>query len=77
MKHRPIYEIAKDITKHWSNVSPYALPYLKAMRQIYMIDDMYGADSASSVVRYFLCNAQGFKGEQAKKLKEELRSMLK
>ena len=36
----------------------------------------YYYDSAESVVLYFLANAQGFRGEDARRIKAELNSML-
>lgn len=74
---RKLYVIAMDVRAHWKNVSPYAEPYLKAMQDCDSIDDMYYYDTADSVVRYFLGNANGWRGEDAKRIKAELRGMLK
>lgn len=78
---RPIYDIAKDIHADWSQigkgVSPYAEPYLDALHTIDNIEDNYYFDSADSVVRYFLANASTYRGEKAKQLKNELKSLLK
>lgn len=49
---RPIYEIAQDIRKNWSKVSPYAKPYLDAMSSLETLDDNYYFDSGESVVLY-------------------------
>jgi len=57
-------------------VSPYARPYLDAMGQLNSINDMYYLDTADSVVRYFLSNATGWRGETAKRIKAELKAML-
>ena len=73
---RPINEIARDISRDWSKPYFGAVPYLDAMRQLQSIDDQYYYDSADSVVRYFLANAATWRGETAKRIKEELRSML-
>lgn len=73
---RPINEIARDISRDWSRPYFGAVPYLDAMRQLQSIDDQYYYDSADSVVRYFLANASTWRGETAKRIKEELRSML-
>ena len=73
---RPINEIARDISRDWSKPYFGAVPYLDAMRQLQSIDDQYYYDSADSVVRYFLANASAWRGETAKRIKEELRSML-
>jgi hypothetical protein len=72
---RKIYEIAADIGYNWKNVSPYAKPYLEAMYSLENINEDYFLDSARSVVLYFLANAQGFRGEEARRLKAELKAM--
>ena len=77
---RPIREIANDIRKDWSQigkgVSPHAKPYLDAMLKLDSVNDMYFLDSADSIVRYFLFNAQHYRGDRAKELKAELKSLL-
>lgn len=74
---RPLHTIARDIRANWSNVNYAAEPYLKAMETLYTIDDMYYYDTADSVVRYFLGNANSFRGEDARRIKAELKGMLK
>ncbi len=74
---RLIYEIAADIEKHWPNVFFGARPYLDAMKEIRLIEDMYLYDTADSVVRYFLSNAANWRGENARRVKAELKDMLK
>jgi len=74
---RPIYEIASDIRRAWgTKVSPYAKPYLDAMASLDKITDKYVYDSASSIVAYFLSNASGFRGDDARALKKELKALL-
>lgn len=79
--HRPLYVIADEIDFNWSlvgkGVNFAARPYLNAMRQLDSIDDMYYYDTADSVVRYFLANATSWRGETAKRIKAELKGMLK
>jgi len=72
---RPLYEIASEIRKDWSPVSPYAKPYLEAMRELSSINDDYYADSGRSVVLYFLSNAASWRGENARRIKAELKSL--
>lgn len=72
---RPIYEIAQEIRKDWKNVYFGAVPYLDAMSSLNKITDTYGCDSAKSVVLYFLGNAQTWRGETAKRIKNELKTM--
>ena len=74
---RPIYEIAADIERNWAKVNYAARPYLDAMKSINDINDMYYADTAKSVVLYFLSNARSFTGEDAKRIKAELKGMAK
>ena len=74
---RPIHQIAMDISLKWDKVYFGAVPYLQAMHSIQNIDDMYGLDKARSVVVYFLSNATTFRGEDARRLKAELRDILK
>ena len=72
---RPLYEIASEIRKDWSPVSPDAKPYLDAMRWMVSINDDYYADTATSVVLYFLSNAASWRGENARRIKAELKSL--
>lgn len=77
---RPIHEIAREINDDWrlqgKGVSPYARPYLDAMHTLNDITDTFYLDSADSVIRYFLANAQTWRGEKAKEIKKELKSLL-
>ena len=74
---RPISEVARDIKHHWQ--SPYfgAVPYLQAMLQLEHVTDMYGMDDARGIILYFLSNANTFRGEVARRLKQELKDILK
>ena len=74
---RPLYEIAREIRKAWTKVSPYAEPYLEAMQSLNTINDNYYFDSGKSVVLYFLSNASTWRGEDARRIKAELKEMLK
>lgn len=74
---RPLYEIANDIKKDWKNVHFGAKPYLDAMATLTSIDDNYMFDSAKTIVLYFLGNAGSWRGETAKRIKAELKAMVK
>lgn len=74
---RPIFAIANEIIGHWIDIYYGALPYLKAMRNITTIDEMYGEDTARSIVCYFLSNAGRWRGEHARRLKAKLNALLK
>ena len=73
---RPIYAIAAEIKKVWgAKLSNDAKPYLSAMQSLTTINDRYGFESAKSMISYFLCNASGFRGEDAKRIKIELKQI--
>jgi len=73
---RLVCEIARDILAEWKNPNVYAMAYLKPMLQLRSIEDTYGLDDARSIVLYFLSNASGFRGSNAKLLKSELKELL-
>ena len=74
---RTLHEIAREIRKDWAKVNYAAKPYLDAMASLDSIEDKYHYDSGKSVVLYFLSNASSWRGENAKRIKAELRSMVK
>lgn len=74
---RPLSEIAREIRKDWgAKVNFAAKPYLEAMLSLDTIQDKYGYDDGDSIVRYFLVNANTWRGETAKRVKAELKAML-
>lgn len=74
---RPIHTIAHEIRTDWKKLYYGAVPYLEAMLTLDRMDQMYGADTAHSVVAYFLANAATWRGEVARRVKAELNAMLK
>lgn len=77
-KKRTFQQIANDIKSTWLNVYFGAVPYLEAMLTLDTTDPnvSYYYNKAGDIVRYFLANAQTFRGADAKRLKAELKSML-
>lgn len=73
---RPLYEIANEIIRKWAKPYFGAVPYVNAMTDLDSIKDNYGLDSADSIVRYFLSNATTWRGEDARRIKAELKAML-
>jgi hypothetical protein len=73
---RQVNTIAHEILSLWKNPYFGAVPYLNAMQYLHTVNDMYLYDDGKSIVRYFLANAKTFKGDDAKRLKLELKSML-
>lgn len=74
---RLLRDIAQEIRADWTNPYFGAVPYLDAMHSLGTMADHYYADSARSIVLYFLANAQTWRGETARRIKAELRAMLK
>jgi hypothetical protein len=74
---RPLYEIANDIKRDWQNVNFGAVSYLRAMESLDKITDNFMFDSGKSIVMYFLSNATGWRGDTARRIKKELKDMLK
>lgn len=74
---RTISQIATEIKQLWRKPYFGAVPYLDAMLQInsekrstpYMFED------AGSIVDYFLANATYWRGEDARRIKNELKNL--
>lgn len=73
---RTIREVAQEVKAVWVKPNFGAVPYLDAMMQLETVDDMYYADSARTIVSYFLANAGTFRGDDAKRIKAELKAMV-
>ena len=73
---RPLYIIAADIQANWPRPYFGAVPYLRALHTLDRITENYGADSAVSIVSYFLANASTWRGEHARRIKAELKAIL-
>ena len=73
-----ISQLASIVSQDWGNKVNYAArPYLDAMFSIGDIKENYGYDTGVSVVLYFLCNANTWRGETAKAVKAELKKRTK
>jgi rubrerythrin/predicted RNA-binding Zn-ribbon protein involved in translation (DUF1610 family) len=70
-------QIASLIYSDWKNVNYGAKPYLEAMSSLQNVSDMYGQDSGTSIVAYWLSNANTYKGETAKAIKKELQRRIR
>jgi hypothetical protein len=73
---RPLATIAREIRTDWPNPYFGAVPYLGAMLSLQSINDAYGLDTARSIVQYFLANAKTWRGDTARRIKAELKSIL-
>ena len=77
MQTRPIHEIAREIRADWTRPYYGAVPYLDAMECVSTPEDAYGADDGKYLILYFLANAGTYRGETARRVKAELKGMLK
>jgi hypothetical protein len=79
---RPINEVAREILKLWPTGQGKgkmyfgAVPYANAMLSVEKKEDLYGQDTAESLVIYFLANATTWKGDDVRRIKAELKSIV-
>lgn len=73
---RKINEIAHEIGQKWKPMYFGAVPYHMAMTSLKDSTDTYCMDSAKSIILYFLANAQTWRGEEAKRIKKELKQLI-
>lgn len=76
-KKRALCEIASEIKALWKKPYFGAVPYLQAMLKLNSVNDKYMFEDGRSIVQYFLANAATFRGEDAKRIKAELKQHLK
>ena len=75
---RSLNDIGREIRLDWgAKINFAAKPYLAAMMGMGDINEQFGYDSGRSIVLYFLSNASTWRGAVAKRVKAELRGMLK
>lgn len=74
---RPLRDIAREIIAKWPKPFYAAVPYLQAMARMDKITDDFGHDTGKSIVTYFLSNAKGWRGPDARNIKYELKRMMK
>ncbi len=74
---RPVWEIAEEIEATWPNVNYAARPYLSAMYNLETPKSKYGSEDGASIIAYFLNNAGSYRGPDAKRIKAELKKMIK
>lgn len=78
---RKLYEIAREIKETWvdkdGRYNPYfgAVPYIDALECLTNKTDSFGYDDAKDIVIRFLVNARTWRGEDAKRIKAELKRM--
>lgn len=73
---RSLGVIAGEIRKDWKPMNAAARPYVDAMATLRSVDEMYYEESGRSIVRYFLANAETWRGETARRIKAELNRLV-
>lgn len=74
---RSLRTIAADIDSNWERPYFGAVPWLTAMRELDKVTDRYGCEDGKTIVLYFLANASTFRGPEARRVKAELKSLVK
>lgn len=76
---RTFAEIAREIRAKWNKPYFGAVPYIQAMEQIHSSDKHapYLFETAEDIVPYFLSNATSWRGDDARRIKAELKDMIK
>lgn len=78
---RPLSDIASEIVRDPAYKKMpskiYAEAYVQPMRSMNDIEDNYFADTGVSVVSYALANLSSYRGDTARRVKSELKAMLK
>ena len=74
---RLLSEIAAEITADWTALHGAAQPYMDAMSKLQSAGQRYGVETGSDVIQGFLNNAQTWRGEVARRIKLELKEILK
>ena len=73
---RPLHLIAREIEATWPKVNYAAKPYLQALWGLTSVKDNYYYDPGDSIVIYFLSNATTWRGDDARRIKAELKAHL-
>jgi hypothetical protein len=74
-KPRTIRQIAYEIKRLWTKPYFGAVPYLNAMCTVDGPNDTHGCEDGKTQVLYFLSNASTWRGEDAKRIKAELKKL--
>lgn len=75
---RPLYEIAAEIRSDWGDKMYFgAVPYVGAMRGLTKATDYYNQEQGKEIVLRFLVNAKSWRGETARRVKAELKELIK
>jgi hypothetical protein len=74
---RSLASIAAEIRTSWAEPHFTAVPYIEALAHMSKVTDRYGREDGDRMVLCFLNEAVRWRGETARRIKAELRQMLK
>lgn len=74
---RSLHGIACEIRVNWKKPYFGAVPYIDAMLEMSDVASGYGADTGADIVLRFLSNATTWRGDVARRVKAELKGMVK
>lgn len=72
---RALCTIAREIQTIWPKPYFGAVPYLNALTRLNTVSDKFGEDDAKTMIIYFLSNATSWRGDDARRIKAELKKM--
>lgn len=73
---RKVRDIANEIAEKWKNPYFGAVPYIDAMKEFDTPQDRFLTESGEAQIRRFLVNAKTWRGEDARRIKAELKAMV-
>jgi hypothetical protein len=77
MPHRPLFEIAAEVRADWKARRGAAQPYMDAMSELRLETERSGIETGSDMIQGFLNDAQTWRGEVARRVKLELKAILR
>lgn len=74
---RTIKEIAQEIQSDWKTANKEASQYLIMMEVLKTMNDKFINKDATTIVINFLVSARGYRSDKAKRIKNELKNLIK
>lgn len=71
---RPLSQIGREIQRTWPKPYFGAVPYIQALASSEIDSGHYGCDDARGIILYFLSNATTWRGDDARRIKAELKA---
>ena len=77
-QHRPLNAIAAEIQRDWrTRLNGSAIPYIEGLSELRHARDRWYLETGADAIQGFLNNAQTWRGEVARRVKLELKAILK